>query len=470
MGKRSKKRNFFTCRSCHKEQNLDQSIHIDIPYCVSCYNKEQVWREIMEDFQAFEYDLQESGKYTKIRRKKIQMLKNFSEMLLPLTIFDQSLGEIEDSLRELQRNAFKFGILSLQEKYNFSINENAITHELVEKLRPIFEYKRYPSDVKESIYTELSPFIDNPIKNLTQFFKDIKRRSTIAAFTQKKEGFQIIRKSPFTFNDSYLIRTVSAYVKRINKASSQPECFNRFIRYIGQDSQFQTMNDLLLESIIKYVRDFYPSKEQRFNERIMREINQEEESHLIPNIAKYIMDNHEYVFETWFTKILPFDKSRFMVSQAKTGSRTDFVVRLQYTFRSYELRVIENTLRDTTELMLRGKAQRKIEKFERDDSLSEEKKKSKINREKKRLKSRLESESLKEYEEKAAASFQMVARYLLINSEKAFNIILDKVVQYHYKRLKITTPVKYITNVLESGATEKRNNLKAFYLIQSREW
>jgi len=43
----TRKKNFFTCKSCGLEQNLDQSVHIKQKYCVSCYNKEQVFREMM---------------------------------------------------------------------------------------------------------------------------------------------------------------------------------------------------------------------------------------------------------------------------------------------------------------------------------------------------------------------------------------------------------------------------------------
>lgn len=67
-------------------------------------------------------------------------------------------------------------------------------------------------------------------------------------------------------------------------------------------------------------------------------------------------------------------------------------------------------------------------------------------------------------------SAPMVARLLLLNAEKAFNLILNQIIRYHYRRLNISTPVQYITNVLESGAEEIRRDLKAFYFIHSREW
>ena len=225
-----------------------------------------------------------------------------------------------------------------------------------------------------------------------------------------------------------------------------------------------------MKSIETYAKTNFPERIQQFSERILREINQEETSHLIPNIAKYIMDNHEYVFETWFSKILPFDKSRFMVSQAKTGSRTDFVVRLQYTFRNYEIRYIQRELEATTEILLRSKTNEKIGKIKANKDFSEADKQKKIDREEQRLRKNLSVEYIEGQKKKAGDSAPMVARFLLLNGEKAFNFILDQVIRYHYKRLKIETSVYYITNVLESGATLKNRSLKAFYMIQSREW
>jgi hypothetical protein len=466
----SQKPSFFTCRSCHKEQNLDQSVNIVEDYCVSCYNKEQIWQEVMEKFKAFKHYLKDHDKYTKIRRKKIKLLKILSEMLLPQSIFILEVGEVEDMLHDIQRSAFKRAILSLQDKYSFQINEKAITFELVQKLRPIFEYSRYSTERKEVLSSHLTPFIDNPIHDLSSFFHDMTEKANSPAFTRSNGNYELIPVNPFQFNDSYLLKTVESYAKQIEKASSQPERFKHFVQFVGKDCQFQTIDDMLKQSIQRYAQSFFKSRIITFSERIMREINQTEQSHLIPNIAKYIMDNAAFVFETWYTKILPFDKSRIMISQAKTGSRTDFVVRLQYTFRSYEIRAIEQSLKDTIELLLRGKTDRKIKKISSKEDLSAEEKEKKIDREEERLRKNLLHENLEMQKQKAGASAPMVARFLLLNGEKAFNFILDEVIRYHYKRLKITTEVSYITNVLESGATEKRKNLKAHYLIQSREW
>jgi hypothetical protein len=62
------------------------------------------------------------------------------------------------------------------------------------------------------------------------------------------------------------------------------------------------------------------------------------------------------------------------------------------------------------------------------------------------------------------------ARFLVLNAEKAFNIVLDYIIKYHYKRLEITTPVQFITNVSKSFAEEKLGTLIVSYWISSREW
>ena len=251
------------------------------------------------------------------------------------------------------------------------------------------------------------------------------------------------------------IQIVKTYKSQIEKAASQPIQFKYFVNYIGKECQFQTLNDKLKKSIQKYILGLAKRDIDLISKRMINDINQAEQTNLIPNIAKYIMDNSEFIFSNWYTRILPFDKSRFMVSQAKTGSRTDFVVRLQYHFRSYELKMIENSLKESTETLLKAKAQQKIGKFRKNEQLSKEKKELKILKIKTQLEENLKPENLKKTQIENANGAPMVARFLLLNSEKAFNLILNKIIQYHYRRLKIKTPVQYINNVLERGAIEK---------------
>ncbi|MHA1521418.1 MAG: hypothetical protein ACTSRK_14635 [Promethearchaeota archaeon] len=470
MGKNTQN-SFFICQGCLLKQNIDQTVHISENYCVRCYNKEQMHRESMKKFQFYRIYLEEQQLYTKIRKSKLKDLIRLNEILLPQTIFILEDGEIRTNLKEIQRDAIKKGLQELEKKYHLKVNEDAITYELTEKIKPIWQSKRIPSEsAQNKLIDELEPFIDKKIESKKEFFKDFRKFVRIPYFTLIKGKYQIKYMRPFQFNEDYLLRTVKTYRKRIIKYTNQRHRFQYFVEQIAQICQFQTVDDGLKYAIEKYSMGIAKKDIEIFGDRMLAEINSVEDSPLIPNIAKYIMDNSEYIFETWYTKILPFDKSRFMASQAHTGSRTDFVVRLQYHFRSYELKMIADNLRDTTEMMIREKGKNKIAKLLADKGLTEEKRNLKIQRTQDRMEKNLQPEKLKQIQIQNVNGSPMVARFLLINAEKAFNIVLNKIIRFHYKRLRITTPVQYITNVLESGAEEIRKDLKAFYLIQSREW
>ena len=470
MEKKTQK-SFFICRSCLLKQNIDQSVHIAENYCVRCYNKEQMHRESMNRFEFYRIYLEKQQQYTKIRKTKLKDLIRLNEILLPQTIFILEDGEIRANLKDIQKDAIKKGLQELEKKYHLKVNEDAITYELTEKIKPIWQSKRMPSElVQNKLIDELEPFIDKKIESKKDFFKDFRKNVRIPFFTLINGKYQIKYMHPFQFNEAYLLRTVKTYRNRILTYTNQRHQFQYFVEQIAQICQFQTVNDALKQAIEEYSLGIAKKDIEIFGDRMLTEINRTEKSPLIPNIAKYIMDNSEYIFETWYTKILPFDKSRFMASQSHTGSRTDFVVRLQYHFRSYELKMIADSLKETTELMIREKGKNKIASLLADESLTDEKRNLKIQREQDRMEADLQPEKLKQIQVQNVNGSPMVARFLLLNAEKAFNIVLNKIIRFHYARLKMTTPVQYITNVLESGAEEIRKDLKAFYLIQSREW
>ena len=471
----TRKKNFFTCKSCGLEQNLDQSVHIKQKYCVSCYNKEQVHREMKTKMEKFIRFLKEKKQYTKIRRKRVQDLIRLNEMMSPLTFFLLEEGEIDGIINDIRVKAVNKGIEAVKQIFKLEIkNIHAIKPELIEGMIPIWKYKQFPpKDKLQNFKDLLEPVLDISALNetkLKQFYLEFKKNSTVSYFTLSNGSYLIKYQPLFKYKKKYLLHTVKTYKSQIEKAASQPIQFKYFVNYIGKECQFQTLNDKLKKSIQKYILDLAKRDIDLISKRMINDINQAEQTNLIPNIAKYIMDNSEFIFSNWYTRILPFDKSRFMVSQAKTGSRTDFVVRLQYHFRSYELKMIENSLKESTETLLKAKAQQKIGKFRKNEQLSKEKKELKILKIKTQLEENLKPENLKKTQIENANGAPMVARFLLLNSEKAFNLILNKIIQYHYRRLKIKTPVQYITNVLESGAIEKNRELKAFYMIHSREW
>ncbi len=471
----AKKKNFFICRCCGLEQNLDQSVHIKQNYCVSCYNKEQIHREMMMKMEKFIRFLKDKKQYSKIRRKRVQDLIRLNEMLSPLTFFFLEMGEIDGLINDFRIKAVNKGIEAVKQKFKLEIrNIHAIKPELLEGLIPIWKYKQFPPKDKLNQFRDLiEPVIDISSLNeseLKQFYQELKKNSTVSYFTLSNKAYLIKYQPLFKYKKKYLLQIVKTYKSQIEKAASQPIQFKYFVNFVGKDCQFQTLNDKLKKSIQNYILGLAKRDIDLISKRMINDINQAEQSNLIPNIAKYIMDNSEFIFTNWFTRILPFDKSRFMVSQAKTGSRTDFVVRLQYHFRSYELKMIENSLKESTETLLKDKTQQKIGKLRKNKQLTKEKKELRIQKARSQLEESLKPENLKKTQIENANGAPMIARFLLLNSEKAFNLVLNKIIQYHYRRLKIQTPVQYITNVLESGAVEKNRELKAFYMIHSREW
>ncbi|MHA1511139.1 MAG: hypothetical protein ACTSRX_05400, partial [Promethearchaeota archaeon] len=444
-------------------------------YCVSCYNKEQIHREVMMKMEKFIRFLKEKKQYTKIRRKRVQDLIRLNEMMSPLTFFLLEEGEISGIIDEFRLKAIKKGIEAIELKFKLDINNiHAINSSLIESLIPLWNYKRNLPKDKLNLFKEaLNPIID--ISNLSKdklilLYQEFKKTSTVSYFTLSNKAYLIKYQPLFKYKKKYLLQIVKTYKHQIEKAASQPIQFKYFVNFLGNDCQFQTLNDKLKKTIQDYVLGLAKHDVDLISKRMINDINQAEQSNFIPNIAKYIMDNSEFIFTNWYTRILPFDKSRFMVSQAKTGSRTDFVVRLQYHFRSYELKMIENSLKESTETLLKAKTHQKIEKFRKNEQLSKEKRELKILKAKNQLEENLKPENLKKTQIENANGAPIIARFLLLNSEKAFNIVLNKIIRYFYKKLKIKTPVQYITNVLESGAVEKNRELKAFYRIHSREW
>lgn len=459
------------CSSCNLKQNIDQSVHIKLNYCVRCYNKEQIYGDMIQKFEFYKKILKKKEEYTPNRKKKLKDLIRLNEALLPQTIFVLEEGEIRSYINDIHKSSIRKGFEELEQKYHLNINSEAIPIELIEKLQNLWDSsKKLTSPKVTRFMEELEPFLAKKVKNPTKFLKDLRSFCKIPYFTRAKTGFQVKYTSPFLHNLDSLLKTAKTYKRRILQNTDQKHRFYYFVEEIGQICQFRTVNDALKAAIEQFIRENSAEAMQRLSDRMLKEINSSERAQLIPNIAKYIMDNHEVIFETWFTKILPFDKSRFMASQARTGSRTDFVVRLQYYFRHYEIKKIMEVLKNTTELMLREKTRLKIEKILNDPNLGEEKKKAKIKRAQERLERDLLPENLQLVESQNMSTAPMVARLLLINSEKSFNMILNNIIRYHYKRLNLTTPVQYITNVLESGAEEIRRDLKAFYTIHSREW
>ena len=466
---------FFVCKSCGRDQNLDQTVHIKEKYCVSCFNKEQIHQEMIKQLHDYTIYLKDTKKDSKSRRKKMEELIQFNEMLLPKTFMKMPDDEVESALNELQQIAFKIGIEAIKEKYKFDVmNTTEINSELITKLRPLFDYKSPPQKMLEELLPLLDPIADIKsvgVENYRTFFKDLRKAAVVPYFTLNKGIYTTKTDSPFKFKAKNLLPAVKTYRKRIRIASSQSAQFKRFLTIVGQKSEgFQTLEDRLEKAIGEFIRGETGQDLEEFQDRMLSEINASEDAPLIPNIAKYILENYERLMYTWFTRFLAFDKSRFMVSDVKTGSRTDFVMRLQYRYTKSELRQIAEELKNTTELLVRSKAKQRAKKIDDNKELTPEQRKERLAKSEEQLQKDLQPQNLAQKQSEQEKSAKMTARVLILNSEKAFNIILNKIIRYHYKRLQLTTPVQYITNVLASDSAEKRGELEAWYLIHSREW
>ena len=102
---KSQQKSFFICTSCKLKQNIDQSVHISKNYCVRCYNKEQIYQDMIQKFNFYQRILKEKGDLTPIRKKKLKELIRLNEILLPQTIFELEDGEIISNLQNYLENS-----------------------------------------------------------------------------------------------------------------------------------------------------------------------------------------------------------------------------------------------------------------------------------------------------------------------------------------------------------------------------
>jgi hypothetical protein len=114
---------------------------------------------------------------------------------------------------------------------------------------------------------------------------------------------------------------------------------------------------------------------------------------------------------------LPFERQNITFESPKAMSRTDFAMKITYVFDNKEMNV--------------------------------------ISKEMKRV----------EYKDKLENN----CSYLLLNSEKAFNNIIAYVLRHYYKKLKITSPVNYITNVSAREMKVTQKFIEVSYRISSRD-
>jgi hypothetical protein len=91
----------FKCKSCGKNRNLFESVHIDSKLCVDCFNKRIVFEDINKKIEYLVTILKERNMYTPLRRRRIHHFRTLAEMLVPISIFDISEEQLRLKLDEL---------------------------------------------------------------------------------------------------------------------------------------------------------------------------------------------------------------------------------------------------------------------------------------------------------------------------------------------------------------------------------
>ncbi len=91
----------FKCKSCGKNKNLIESVHVDEKLCVDCFNKRIVFEDINKKIDYLVTILKERNMYTPLRRRRIHHFRTLAEMLVPVSIFDISEEQLRIKMDEL---------------------------------------------------------------------------------------------------------------------------------------------------------------------------------------------------------------------------------------------------------------------------------------------------------------------------------------------------------------------------------
>jgi transcription elongation factor Elf1 len=467
---------YFTCEICGINQNVDQTVHIRKKLCVSCYTKEQVYATVQEKIALYILQLKEQKNYTQKRRNKVELMTQLNSILVPVNFFQLNDADTANTIVDVKTKAIKAAFNLIKDLFQMPMEKpDEMNAEWVASFGKFLKYKKIlPKDQRATFRQALKPVLngDNLDNEKTmEYFKELKKVLYIPAIG-RKNGTSMMRHLLFgDLNDSAILKALPTYRKAILKASSQATQFKRFIRFVGQTCQFQTRDDKIRFAIEDYITQYCTGDEMNeFSRWFIQSVNDSETATLIPNISNFILQNYEHIFYTWYCKFLPFEKSRFLVDGAKAMSRTDFALHIIYQYSHSELKMIKQTLSDFTERVLKSKAQEQIDKIKKDEFIDENDKKDQIDQINTKLQQDLLPENLKKRQEEQMKLTTPSARFIVLNVEKAFNMILNKLIRYHYKRLKITTPVQYITNVSSGSFEEKKTSLTTSYWISSREW
>lgn len=465
----------FTCSICGLQQNIDQTVNINLKICVSCYNKQQVYENVEEQLYFYENHLKTIKDLSPIRIKKLKELRLLNGIATPFNFLSTTEEDLTSIINDARKMALLGGIQAVKDSYNIgAVNSDNIDSEMVNHIIDIWKYKnKIPTVKKEIAIQALSRIIPPeklPKEQYESFFKAIRVGAQVKSFTQIDNNFQIVQIPLERVNLQELLKTIKQYRKLIERDTSQLVRFDHLLRFIAEKCQFQSKEDRIVFALRDYIKEFKNEKLEKLQEWMLSEINLQENAKLIPNIARFILDHADQIFYRWYTELFCFDKTHLIIQNAKAMSRTDFAVQIQYTYSKQELKLFKEILQVNTESLIKARYEERILKLQNDKILEPNLKIAKIETEKTRMTQDLLPENLKTAQDAEINNSSNIARFLILNTEKAFNLVLDYIIRYHYKRLEITTPVQFITNVSKSLVEDKRGALVVSYWISSREW
>jgi hypothetical protein len=464
----------FVCQICERDQNIDQTIHIKRKICVTCFNKAQVYEKVEKKIAFFEQFLKKSGKFTTGKKKIISQLRIANSFLPSADILDVREEDLTPAITDLQRKAITLGLKEILSQYQLpEFKDDNITVDVLKSLRTAWKYKtKTPAAQMQNVINALGSIFPGTSINSDQIPKilgDLRKTAKIEAF-QVVNGKSAIKKIPFEKLDpTALTQAILKNRKLVLKTATPFAYFKEMVTFLAESCQFQTMDEILGQKFSEFVKQKKAPELERLKTWLLNNINLQENAPLLPNVANFVLENSYQIFYTWFTDILGFDKTRFAVFHPKAMSRTDFAVQLQYRYTKAELKLISDLVRDNITNMIQNKAALKIAKIQKDPSLDPEKKKQKIQSENDYLAKDLQPDRIQNILKRELDNVPQIARFLVLYAERAINMILTQIMEWHYKRLNWNVSVVYVSNISKSSAEKVKGEWVVNYWISSRE-
>jgi len=124
---------------------------------------------------------------------------------------------------------------------------------------------------------------------------------------------------------------------------------------LARTTGFQLLSDALQKALLVEAQRKYKNYP-----RFLRTMgNRWKKYQVVNQVSKFIKENVDFIFPTWFGKMLLFDPSRLQVLEPNTRSDVDFNAKIQYLYTDEEIACIEGLIRKyniqsiTTSVILR---------------------------------------------------------------------------------------------------------------------